>query len=151
MNRAKWWQRAQRGSSLAWTAAFLGVVLIPLMLLVGDGARLFYVRSRLAQATDAACEDFSWLAADRLAWQYGQSPVYAVNNAAALLDQAEKTFDQTLAEKTKSYTPSLTVSPSWSSGWVTCSGQAQVPLLLLPGQRVTVRVTVSSRMRFYSQ
>lgn len=146
----KWWLRAERGSSLAWTAAFLGVVLIPLMLLVGDGARLYYVRSRLSQATDAACEEFSWLASDRLAWQVSQDAGYATSNSAALLGQAQKTFAK-FAEGTRvPYTSSLALTPYWDTGQVMCQGQAQARLLLLPGQEVTIRVTAYSRMRFYN-
>ncbi len=50
---------------MAWTAVFLAFVVIPLMALVADGARMFYVRGRLQTATDAACEDAAWSAADR--------------------------------------------------------------------------------------
>ncbi len=39
--------KPERGSSLAWAAVFpVAVVVVPLMLLVGDGARLWYVPAR---------------------------------------------------------------------------------------------------------
>ena len=40
-------------SSMAWTAVVLAVVVVPLLTLVVDGARLFYVRGRLQTAVDA--------------------------------------------------------------------------------------------------
>ena len=58
-------KRLEGGSSLAWTAVFLITVLLPLMLLIVDGARLLYIRGRLQTAADAACEAAAWEAGDR--------------------------------------------------------------------------------------
>jgi len=58
-------KKSEQGSSMAWTAIFLAAVLMPLMLFVIDGSRLFYVRGRLQTAADAACEDAAWAAGDR--------------------------------------------------------------------------------------
>jgi hypothetical protein len=38
--------RGERGSSLAWVAIFLAAIVVPLLALVIDGSRLFYVRGR---------------------------------------------------------------------------------------------------------
>ncbi|HFC08254.1 MAG TPA: hypothetical protein ENJ54_00125 [Chloroflexi bacterium] len=52
MDGRKW----ERGSALAWTAAVLAFVVLPLIALLLDGARLFYADTRLEDATSAACE-----------------------------------------------------------------------------------------------
>jgi len=141
--RADW----ERGSSLAWAAVFLAAVLMPLMVLLGDGARLYYVRSRLAQAADAACEDVSWSVSDRATWQRLRDDRYAQNWY--LVGQAQNTFYQMLAEKgTVRYYPTLSLSLDWDQGRATCVGQARVPLLMTAGREVIIRTAVSSRMRF---
>ncbi len=141
--RAEW----ERGSSLAWTAVFLAAVVLPLMILIGDGARLYYVRSRLAQATDAACEDASWSVSDRLAWQRIRDDRYAANWY--LVGQAQNTFYQMLAEKAVvKYYPTLSVRLDWDNGRAACVAQARVPLTMTAGREVTVRVAVNARMRF---
>ena len=61
----------EAGQSMAWAAVFLAFVLVPLLTLVVDGGRLFYVRLRLQTAVDAACEDAAWSAADRRAFRDG--------------------------------------------------------------------------------
>ena len=71
-------QRSEQGSSLAWAAAFLTTVFLPLMLLVVDGARLLYVRGRLQTATDASCEAAAWTAGDRLRRRAERQPLAAV-------------------------------------------------------------------------
>jgi len=48
--------KKERGSALAWTAMVLAVLVLPLTLLLIDGARLLYADIRLQDATDAACE-----------------------------------------------------------------------------------------------
>ncbi len=89
--------RRERGSSLAWTAVFLSAVVLPLMLLVGDGVRLYYVRARLAQAADAACTDLSWSVGDRTAWQALRDDRYLANWY--LVGRAQNTFYRMLAEQ----------------------------------------------------
>ncbi|MFZ5888325.1 MAG: pilus assembly protein TadG-related protein [Chloroflexota bacterium] len=139
----------ERGSSLAWVAVLLSVVVLPLMLLVGDGTRLYYVRSRISQAADAACEDVSWSVSDRPTWQRLKNDRYLAD--AYLLGQAQNTFYQMLAEKTAvKYSPSLTMQLDWENGRAECSAQAQVPLMMLAGQQVTIRITVNAKMRFAS-
>lgn len=137
----------ERGSSLAWTAVLLSVVVIPLMLLVGDGARLYYVRSRLAQATDAACEDVSWSISDRATWQRIRDDRYLQNWY--LVGVAQNTFYQMLEEKRAvKYYPGLSLRLDWENGQAECRAQARVPLTMLAGQEVTIRTAVNARMRF---
>lgn len=137
----------ERGSSQAWMAVLLSVVVLPLMLLVGDGTRLYYVRSRVAQATDAACEDVSWSISDRLAWQTVGNDRYMAN--AQLIGQAQSTFSQMLAERAAvKYSASLNMELDWENGRALCSATAQVPLTILAGQEVTIRVTANAKMRF---
>lgn len=140
----------ERGSSLAWAAVFFGVVVMPLMLLVGDGARLYYVRSRLAQATDAACEDVSWSISDRVTWQRIRDDRYLQNWY--LVGMAQNTFYQMLEEKSAvKYYPSLSLRLDWENGRAECRAQARVPLSLFARQEITVRAAAASRMRFARQ
>lgn len=142
------WQARVRGSSLAWTAVFLSVVIFPLLLLIADGARLLYVHGRLAAAADAACEDYSWSLADRIQWQYRQDDRYAVNDYLAA--RAIGTFFHVLSEQQTSvrYTPSFIVHPDLEAGRVECLAWARMPLLMLAGQEVTIRTTADSKIRF---
>ncbi|MEW6287375.1 MAG: pilus assembly protein TadG-related protein [Chloroflexota bacterium] len=136
----------ERGSSLAWTAIFLAVVILPLMTLIGDGVRLYYVRSRIFQAADAACEDVSWSVASRTAWQWMKDDRYDSNWK--LVKQAQTTFSQMLAETgAVKYTPSITLSLDIENARAECQAQARVPLMTMP-QEVTIRVTAYSKMRF---
>lgn len=48
--------RWERGSSMAWFAVVAAFLILPLFLLVIDGARVLYAHARLQQATDAACQ-----------------------------------------------------------------------------------------------
>lgn len=139
--------KPERGSSLAWAAVFLAVVVVPLMLLVGDGTRLWYVRTRLAQAADAACTDVSWSVGDRLTWQRLRDDRYLANWY--LVGRAQNTFYQMLAERTAvKYVPSLSLNLDWDNARVECRAQARVRLTMIPNQEVTVRATIYARMRF---
>ncbi len=139
--------KPERGSSLAWAAVFLAVVVLPLMLLVGDGVRLYYVRSRIAQAADAACADVSWSVGDRLTWQRLRDDRYAANWY--LVGRAQNTFYQMLAEQTVvKYVPSLSLNLDWDNARVQCRAQARVRLTMIPNREVTVRATIYARMRF---
>ncbi|MDT8896640.1 pilus assembly protein TadG-related protein [Thermanaerothrix sp. 4228-RoL] len=139
--------KPERGSSLAWAAVFLAVVVVPLMLLVGDGTRLWYVRTRLAQAADAACADVSWSVGDRLTWQRLRDDRYLANWY--LVGRAQNTFYQMLAERTAvEYVPSLALSLDWDNARVQCRAQARARLTMIPNQEVAVRATIYARMRF---
>lgn len=143
MNR----RERERGSSLAWAAVLMAVVVLPLMLLVGDGVRLYYVRSRIAQAADAACTDVSWSVGDRLTWQRLRDDRYLANWY--LVGRAQNTFYQMLAEKSAvKYVPSLTLTLDWDNARAECRAQARVKLTMIPNQEVTIRATAWSKMRF---
>lgn len=136
-----------RGSSLAWTAVLLSIVVLPLMILVSDGTRLYYVRSRLAQATDAACADVSWSLADRQAWQMIRNDRYL---SSGLIAQAHNTFSQMLVERaTVKYSANLELQFDWENARVECRAQAQVPLLMT-GQNATIQIRTNAKMRFFS-
>jgi hypothetical protein len=137
----------ERGSTLAWVAVLLAVVVLPLMLLVGDGVRLLYVQGRLMTAADAACEDASWSVSDRLTWQRVKDDRYLANWY--LVGRAQNTFYQMLAEKTAvRYFPSLSVQLDMDNGRAECRAQARVPLTMLAGREVTIRVTANAKMRY---
>ncbi len=140
-------KKLEQGSSLAWAAVFLAVVVLPLMLLVGDGARLWYVRTRIAQAADAACTDVSWSVGDRLTWQRIRDDRFAANWY--LVGRAQNTFYQMLAEQTAvKYVPSLALTLDWENARVQCRAQARVRLNLVPNQEVTIRSTIYAKLRF---
>lgn len=141
----------QRGSSLAWTAVLLSVVLVPLLTLVLDGARLYTIRTRLQTAVDAACEDAAWSAASRR--------IYTASNADTLDDNwyviavAQNTFHQTLGESgAMRFSASAVISPDYAHARVTCTAAAFVPLVTAGGlvySPVTIEVVSASRIRFF--
>jgi uncharacterized membrane protein len=120
-------KRAEQGSSLAWTAVFLVTVMMPLMLFVIDGSRLFYIRGRLQTATDAACEDAAWAAGDRLTYiNTGQT---RFGNDWYVVEVAQATFLSTLHERTRlAFTPQLRVALDYANNQILCSATANVPV-----------------------
>jgi len=140
--------RMDRGSSLAWTAVLLGTVLVPLLMLVGDGARLLYVRARLSTAADAACENAAWSTADRYSWQWHGNERFLQN---ALFWEAQNTFYQMLSDSYQvQFFPTLSMSLDSTHNVVTCFAQARVPLIVGSGERI-VEVRIRARMRFTGQ
>ena len=121
-------RRPEQGSSMAWTAVLLITVLMPLMLLIIDGSRLFYIRGRLQTATDAACEDAAWAAGDRL--KYIDSGQTRLGNNGHVIEVAQNTFASTLNESTRmAFAPHLSVMLDHSTNQILCSATAQVPVL----------------------
>jgi uncharacterized membrane protein len=141
---------SERGSSMAWTAVFLITVLLPLMLLVVDGSRLFYIRGRLQTATDAACEDAAWAAGDR--------PIYIdtgdsrIGNEGYAVQVAQSTFASTLKERDRvSFSSQFSISFDHSTNQVLCSAVAQVPVLFSAvgvAPQVDVPTRTSAAIRF---
>ena len=121
-------KRREGGSSLAWTAVFLITVLLPLMLLVIDGARLLYIRGRLQTAADAACEAAAWEAGDRIAYiDTGQT---RLANDGYVVEVAQNTFASTLDERSRmAFSAGLAVILDGASHQILCSASAQVPIL----------------------
>ena len=142
--------RAERGSSMAWTAIVLTFLLIPFLSLLVDGARLFYVRNRLQTATDAACEDASWLAADRRVFR--DSGATAID--AQVIATAAQTFYNTLSERVAmQYSGYVMIVPDYTTNHFYCQGQAEVRLLTDGGflPPLVINVYSASKMRFTIQ
>ena len=138
----------QRGSSLAWTALLLAGVLLPLLTLVLDGTRLFYVRGRLQTALDAACEDAAWSGADQRAFRESGVTRF-IPEMGPVLAQAQATFAQTLGERGRvNFSAAATLQPVAANATVRCSAAASVPLALLAGRSVTIPAQTVSAIRF---
>ena len=142
--------KSERGSSMAWTAIFLAFVLLPLMALVVDGSRLFYVRGRLQTALDAACEDAAWSAADRR--EYRDAGVTTFQTSTGALAAAQATFSQTLGDRTaKNYAASVSIRPDYTDARMQCQAYAQVPLVTAGGllwSPVTIPAESIAKIRF---
>lgn len=140
--------RAENGQSLAWTAIFFAFVLVPLLMFVVDGTRLFRVRSRLQTAVDAACEDAAWSAADRARFRESGETSYEDNWHTWSV--AHTTFQNVLADQgALQYYPSMHVYPDPSNAVVSCDAQANVPLLVSTGRgAVNIEVHSVSQIRF---
>ncbi len=139
-------RKGEQGSSSAWTAVFLGLVFMPLLMLVGDGARLYYVRGRLTTAAEAACADAAWVGADRAIWQVSAEDTFRGPGS------AYDTFYAMLSERSRvRYTPSISIVLDAVNNRAICDAQAEVPLVVLGNvspRPVTVRVRAVSQMRF---
>jgi len=142
--------KKERGSSMAWTAIVLTFLLLPFLSLVVDGARMFYVRNRLQTATDAACEDASWITANRRAFRDGGTT--AID--AAMVSSAFQTFYSTLGESvTMQYSPYVIIAPDYINNTFNCIGQAGVSLVTNGGflPPLVIDVYSASKMRFTLQ
>jgi len=142
--------RGRAFSSMAWTALVLSILLIPLLGLVVDGARLFYVRGRLQTAVDAACEDAAWSAADRR--EYRDAGVTTFQTSGGALAAAQATFNQTLGDRAaKNFTASVSIRPDYSNARMQCQAYAQVPLVTAGGllwSPVTIPAASTAKIRF---
>jgi Flp pilus assembly protein TadG len=138
----------ERGSSLAWTAILLAAVVLPLMSLVIDGSRLFYVRGRLQTAVDAACEDAAWSGADYRAFRDTGATKF-IPNLGGVLAQARDTFDNTIGDRSRvNFTASVSIVPDHAHVSMRCSAAATVPLTVAPGAPVNIRTQAVSAIRF---
>ena len=118
----------EQGSTMAWTVIFLAVVVVPLMSLVIDGARLFYVRGRLQTAAEAACEDAAWSAADRI--RFRETGTTTFQDAWYHVGLAQNTFNQTLGEQNqRQYAANVVVQMNPANARAQCAAQASVPLM----------------------
>ena len=138
----------ERGSSLAWVAIFLAAVVIPLLALVIDGSRLFYVRGRLQTAIDAACEDAAWSGADyRVFRDSGQTRF--VPDMAPVIGQAQRTFSSSLGDRSSvNFSASAAIVPDFARVLVRCNAAASVPLAVMLGAAVNIRAQAVSAVRF---
>ncbi len=141
-------RRWERGSSLAWTAIVLAAVFLPLMALVIDGSRLFYVRGRLQTAADAACEDAAWSGADYRAFRDTGATQF-VPNLGGVLAQARGTFDNTLGDRSRvNFTAAVSIVPDLAHVSMRCSAIATVPLTVGLGAPVSIYAQSVSAIRF---
>ncbi|RCK72756.1 MAG: hypothetical protein ANABAC_1290 [Anaerolineae bacterium] len=141
-------KRWERGSTFAWTAVLLASVLVPLLMLAGDGSRIFIIYTRLGAATDLACAELGYMLANRQGFLTGGT------GAANMIPKgwaqaAEANFAQSLGEL------HIPISASGFSfqlngNAVQCTGRVTFPLLLLPGQEVTLTHVSADEVRFIS-
>jgi uncharacterized membrane protein len=143
-------RKAERGSSLAWTAIFLITVLLPLMLLIVDGARLLYLRGRLQTATDAACEDAAWTVGDRR--RYLENGSTRFGDLSYAIELAQSTFASTLDERSRMvFSAGLNVTFDETSNQVLCAATATVPILFAAvgiDPQVEIPAKASAAIRF---
>ncbi|MBT3391376.1 MAG: hypothetical protein HN413_13320 [Chloroflexi bacterium] len=122
---------SERGQALlAFLAIFAFFALVPFMALVGDGARMFVVRSRVQTALDAACEDGAWNATDRAVFRDTGTIAFIPQDEIVTL--ATNTFYRTLVEMgAANYSASITVTPLLDQLRVDCESHVNVPLLIM--------------------
>ena len=138
----------QRGSSLAWNAIFLAAVLLPLMALVIDGARLFYVRGKVQTALDAACEDAAWSGANYRAFR-DEGHTQFLKNMAPVIAQARDSFYATIGERRQvNFNAYVYIFPDPAAAAVRCYADASVPLAMYLGEVLSMRVETDAAIRF---
>ncbi|MEA3350392.1 MAG: pilus assembly protein TadG-related protein [Chloroflexota bacterium] len=140
--------RSESGQSLIWTTMLLAFVVVPLLVLVVDGIQLWRVRNQLQTATDAACEEAAWVAADRQAFR--DSGVTRFYNQAQAVSEGTSTFQQVLSNTgTLQYSPGIAIGFDASVPSSQCTSTAFVSLLVsatIPD--VTVTVESQSEIHF---
>lgn len=140
---------SERGAAMAWTAVLFAFVLVPLMILTLDGTRLFYIRTHLQTATDAACEDAAWSGADVAAYQ--QTGVAQLRTDWYPLAVAQTTFANVTSDANLTqYSPVVHVLMDAPSLSAQCTAWASVPLLVGTGT-VTLQAASVSSIRFGHQ
>jgi uncharacterized membrane protein len=143
MSRA--FERIEIGYSMAWYAALLAFVLVPLMSLAVDITRLLFVRTDLQTSVDAACEAAA-LAPDTAAFQQTGIERIDPGLAAAYAAQA---FRASAAEAgLVQYAPSLASVAVFAPTEVGCTGTAAVVPLIPYSPELSVRVFAQAKMRF---
>ena len=141
-------KQSEKGQSMAWTAVFLTFLLIPLLMMVADGGRLFHLRTRLQTATDAACESAAWSAADYQT--YKSSGVTTFDANWYWIARAQNTFHQSLSDQDQiQYSAAVYISPDYANAYMNCYAEAYVPLMVSANiSQVTMKASSSSRIRF---
>lgn len=138
-------RRREAGYSLAWWAAFLSFVLLPLMSLAVDLTRLVYLRADLQAAVDAACEAAA-LAGDAAAFNRSGAARIDPALAAAYAAQA---FQASVAEAgIVRYSPRLTSVALPEPTLAACQAEARLTPLVPYSPPLRVRTAAESRMRF---
>jgi uncharacterized membrane protein len=125
-------------------------LVMPLLTLVVDGARLYYVRGRIQTAADAACEDAAWSAADRYRFKTEGITTFETNWYA--IARAQNTFQRTLGEQTsKNFSAVVVINPDYVQARMNCQAVARVPLLTLGGlmwSPARVEIYSTAKIRF---
>jgi len=126
-----WLRKGARGSALAWTAVVLAVVVLPLTLLLIDGARILYADTRLQDATDAACEALAQASIYEQVQQFQQSGKIKPRLSYRSRRAASAVFAQTIGNDPvlKDAHPALSLSVS--GGLPLCTASASVQALFL--------------------
>jgi hypothetical protein len=141
-------KRSERGQSLVWTAVLLLFVVVPLLILIVDGLQLWRIRNQLQTATDAACEEAAWVAADRRTFRDTGNKTVA--NQSQARSDALDTFHRTLHNTgALQYSPALVVGFDTSKPSAQCQSSASVTLLLsgiIPA--VTIETRAEALIRF---
>jgi len=140
--------RSETGQSLIWTTMLLAFVILPLLVLVVDGIQLWRIRNQLQTATDAACEEAAWVAADRQTFR--DSGVTTLHNLGRAKSDALASFHRVLSNTDAfQYSPGVVIVFNASVPSARCSSAAAVTLLIssiLPA--VTIEVESESQIRF---
>ena len=137
----------ERGSSLVWTSLVMLLVVVPLVALLADGTRLYFVDVRLQNAADAACEDAAWSAIDRAI--YRDTGELAFHPKSEIIATAVDTFNQVMQhdQAVMGLSANITIQPELAQMRVACSAIANMPLLFF-STSLTVQTISASKIRF---
>jgi hypothetical protein len=138
---------SEQGSTLAWTALLLALVVVPLLALLANSARLFLIRQEVQTATEAACEDAAWSAADRRTFR--DTGTLTFLPAWQVQGFAQATFAASLPPQDKlKYGVAMRVTPDYVNQIVFCRTQVAAERLFARGwTRFTVQAASSIRTR----
>ena len=135
----------ERGNIMAWFAAFLAFVVVPLAALTIDIVRAFYVYTHLQAATDAACEAAAQaLDAPTFIRTGVQQIDLGLGSSYASREFAGAVVDQGVVQ----YSPALNGMRLLSPTKVECRASASLTLLVPSvSPALTVRVASTSELR----
>jgi hypothetical protein len=137
--------RPETGSILAWTALLFALVVLPLLGLLTNSARLYLIRQGVHTAAEAACEDAAWSAADRRTFRDTGTLTFLPRWQVQSL--AQSTYAATRPpQDTLQYVTALAVVPDYAARVVRCTARVDVFWLFLPG-RTRFALHVASRIR----
>lgn len=138
-------RRREQGNIMAWFAAFLAFVVVPLAALTIDIVRAYYVYTHLQAATDAACEAAAQALDVSTFIRTGTRQIdLGLGASNARREFGGAVVDQGVVK----YSPSLTSVRLLSPTMVECRATASLTLLV-PAVSVdlTVRTASTSEMR----
>ena len=146
--RGVYGKRSEAGQSLLWMTFVFMFVLVPLLILVVDGIQFWRIRNQLQTATDAACEEAAYVAADRRA--YRDSGVVRFANTGQAKAEAAKTFHVTLHNTDAfRYSPSIQIGFENGVPSAVCSATASVqPMISALAPSISIQAASESEIRF---